>query len=184
MMACLSFLQFYAIQGNNCLNWVVSGEEIWIHPASYQPWTGNSFKWHHLLSKWWPPLSGTQCVAGRLPVTQLMPKSTAPHWSLWQAIRRNIPVFQTMVWFSHMTMTNHTQHRRLGTCGKILVQKHWTVPHSVGIWHPPWRNTCQETSHGWCDRNVCSMRLGWTNLSQAVKSCSTIQGTMLKIVYQ
>jgi len=26
------------------------------------------------------------------------------------------------------------------------------------------------------------MHLGWTNLSEAVKSCSTIKGTMFKIV--
>jgi histone-lysine N-methyltransferase SETMAR len=44
MMACISFLQHYTVEGNNCLCWVIAGDERGIHHFTHIKWSTTEWK--------------------------------------------------------------------------------------------------------------------------------------------
>jgi hypothetical protein len=81
-----------------------------------------------------------------------------------------VPVVVFMWSFCSLRVPDHTQHGRLVTCCIILVGKHWTIPHTVGICHTtifillvPSSTTCHDiASPAMKTANVLPSR-GWRN---------------------
>ena len=103
--------------------------------------------------------------------------------------------FLPMMWLPSMTIPNCIWHSRIETCCKISARKRWAIPHTRWIWHPviftfftPWRTTFRgivslmtKTSkmfpaRVWRNRNMRSIRPGWTDLSHVVTIASAFRG--------
>ena len=101
-----------------------------------------------------------------------------------------VPVFVFIRWFCSLRVPDHAKHSRLVTCCRILVGKHWTIPHIVGICHiaifillVPSSTTCHDiaspamkmanvlSSRGWRNRDIrLYFRVGQTTLWQVTNS--------------
>jgi hypothetical protein len=107
----------------------------------------------------------------------------------------SVPVFLAMVWYSSLTMSDRTRHNRLGTYCESSVRKRCINFHTLRIWHTAissvfrfWRSTCQGIgspamkvpSLGRRNRDIRSLLPELTNLSYAMRSASTVTGTMVK----